>query len=956
MKAMALDFATQPADSFRAVRPVSPPVHWRAAFGPFLLSTGERRLLRNGVPVKLGGRALDLLIALVGNAGAVVGKKELLARVWEGVCVDEGSLRFHMHVVRKVLGDGEGGQRYIVNTANKGYTFVAPVERHDIEAGPTTPVAVSPSLPAFGATVVGRDEDVRNLLHGVLHRRFLCIVGAGGIGKTTVAIAAAQSAAAGFHGDVIFVDFSLISTVEMVRSTVAAAIGLQDAIASLATITTHLADRRALLVLDCCEHVIASAAELSEALMRACPHVHILATSREPLRAEGEQVYRLPPLAFPPEGEGTTAAAALAYPAVRLFVDRVAASDAGFEFKDADAPLASQLCRELDGIALAIELAAGRIEALGLRAVTSHFDASVRLMWHGRRTAVPRHQTLTATLDWSYRLLRDEEQRLARRLSVFAGSFLLDAALDICCFDMEQSGAVELLAGLVSKSLLNVDAGGTQLRYAMLDTTKSYCWKKLTESQEDARLSAQFSGFYADWARRQAAMPVNREARGVISDELPNVSAALEWTLRQDEKRMDAAEMAASFCPLLLQLSRLADCAHWAQSALAGLPPALHGSPVEVGLQGALGQSLMFTGGDGDQAVHAFERSISLAQAQGNAKDTLHLLNGYAVLLHRDGRYADALSTARKARALLPQLDDPESRAIVDSLMGVTLHLVGQVDEAMRYFEQSASYGVSSRTDTTSRLGFDHHIRALCGVARTLWLTGRYAEAIKVAEDAIDKARDHGHAVTYCIALLWAGSVFTYGSDVERLEWMVATLEGVAKQHALTPYLNVANITRGQMLITRGRVAEGVERIRSAVEALHACRYEMVTSVSLTFMARGLSDLSLHAAALSMCEHVRAMIERCGDHLRMPELLTTRGRVMLAAGDSKGAEGSWRAAIGLARQQGVKSGQVKAAVALAQHMLRSGRNEEADQILRPQVISAGDEMSPDLLVARSMLR
>jgi tetratricopeptide (TPR) repeat protein len=434
------------------------------------------------------------------------------------------------------------------------------------------------------------------------------------------------------------------------------------------------------------------------------------------------------------------------------------------------------------------------------------------------------------------------------------------------------------------------------------------------------------------------------------------VRAALEHYLRQESDLAEAVKLAASFCPLLLRLSRLADCARWAQAALSRLPSELVGSEFEVRLQGALGQSLMFTGGDGDSAIQAFRRSIEVAECLQDFKSTLHLLNGYAVLLHRDGRYTDALSTARKAQSLLAEVDDPESQAIVDSLMGVALHLVGSVDEAMQHFEKCAAYGTSSRTDTASKLGFDHRLRALCGVARTLWLTGRYSQAVAVAEDTIAKARSHGHAVTYCIALLWAGSVFTYASDVERLDEMVDTLERVARQHSLTPYLNVASVTRGQMLITRGRPAEGVERIRTAVEALHTCRYDMVTSVSLTFMARGLSDLSLHSAALSVCNQVMRMIETGGDFLRMPDLLTTRGHVLAAAGERAEAAKSWRAAIDLARSQGVKSVQVKAAVALAQQMMSAGRTEEADRLVRPHVIAAGDETSPDLRVARSLLR
>jgi len=938
-------------------RPATPPAaRWQATFGPFLLSPDERLLQRDGVPVRLGGRALDLLVVLVENAGAVVNKNDLLARVWRDVVVDEGSLRFHMHAVRKALGDGVAGTRYVVNTANKGYTFVAAVERQSHSAEVPAPTArPGTALPALGSTIVGRSGDIDAIVTNLLQRRLVSVVGAGGIGKTTVAIASIQAAAEHFAHDVHFVDLAQVGAMGSIRAAVAHAVGLQNGQDELPLIAAHLAERKALIVLDCCEHVVVAAAELTEWLVRHCPFVHILATSREALRAEGEFVYRLPPLAFPPPGEGATARAALAYPAVQLFVERAAASGAGFELKDSDALLASQLCRELDGIALAIELAAGRIEALGLQAITSHFDASARLMWHGRRTAVPRHQTLGATLDWSFQLLTDSEKRLLRRLSVFAGSFALDAALDVCCFDSDPSEGVELLAGLVSKSLVNVDAGGAALRYGLLDTTKSYGGKRLEVSGEAQVLAERFSQFYGQWATRQAAHPLGKEALDTVRLELPNLGAAMAFHFRDDAHLAAAVELAASFCPLLLQLSLLKECARWAQAALDRMPTECVGSHAEVRLRGALGQSLMFIGGDGDEADTAFRRGIQVSEDLGDPRSTLHLLNGHALLLHRDGRFTEALATARKAQALLPALDDPECRAIVDSLMGVALHLVGHVQEAMGHWQRVASHGAGASTDTTSRLGFDYHIRAMCGVARSLWLTGHYAEAVAVADETIAKARDCGHAVTYCIALIWAGSVHVHLGNVAKIRELADTVEAVARRHSLTPYLGIASATRGQILVIEGRPADGVELIRRAVETLRVSRYEMVTTVFLTTMARGLSDLSLHAASLTLCDDIAQRIETGGDRLRLSELLTTRGRVLVAAGRPEEARESYLSAIAVARSQGVKPLQVRAAVALAQLLIRMGHAEEADPLLRPHVIAAGDETSADLVVARGLL-
>lgn len=254
-----------------------------------------------------------------------------------------------------------------------------------------------------------------------------------------------------------------------------------------------------------------------------------------------------------------------------------------------------------------------------------------------------------------------------------------------------------------------------------------------------------------------------------------------------------------------------------------------------------------------------------------------------------------------------------------------------------------------------SKLGFDFQIRALSGLARTLWLTGNYARAVAIAEETIAKARDSGNAAIHCIALIWAGSIHVWARSVDRLHEITETLEQVATRHSLLPYLNVAHITRGQLLIARGRPAEGVERIRTALETLHACKYEMVTTVSLGIMARGLSDMSLHAAALGTCDEVENLTRMGGDFLRLPELLATRGYCLAAAGQADLSERSYLAAIELARSQGVKSGQLRAAVSLAQEWIRVGRKEDAGRLLTPLVAAAGGEISLDVTLALELL-
>jgi predicted ATPase len=262
-------------------------------------------------------------------------------------------------------------------------------------------------------------------------------------------------------------------------------------------LVNFLKHKQMLLVLDSCEHVIEAAAALAEEVLRGAPGVHILATSREPLRAGGERVQRLAPLGLPPDSATLTASTALTFPAVQLFVERAGASLDGFELSDADAPIVANICRSLDGIALAIELAAGRVDAFGIRDLAAHLNDRLRLVTRGRRTALPRHQTLSATLDWSYEFLPEPERALLRRLAVFAGSFTLEAARAVAAgVEIAESEVVDCVANLVAKSLVAADVGGETVRYRLLETTRGYALAKLAESGESSQVARRHAEYF----------------------------------------------------------------------------------------------------------------------------------------------------------------------------------------------------------------------------------------------------------------------------------------------------------------------------------------------------------------------------------------------------------------------------------------------------------------------------
>src|ERR1700740_3571878 len=457
------------------------------SFGPFSLFAAERLLKKGGEPVPLGGRALDILIALAERAGEVVTRKELISTVWPDVSVEEANLRFQLAALRKALGDGRDGARYISNISGRGYCFVAPVTRLTTASRvPVTAIAATErvqGLPPRPARMVGRDDTVRSLAQQLQMWRFVSIVGPGGIGKTTVAISVAHRLIDGFHDAVFFVDLAALTDPQLVPTAVASALGLtvqtQDPVVSL---LAFIGDRKILLVLDNCEHVIGVAAARAERIVSESPQAHILATSREALRVEGEHVHLLYSLDCPPEDAGLTAMEALRYPAAQLFMEQAAASGYSAALSDIDAPMVARSCRRLDGIAPAIELAASRVGCLGIRETAELLDNRFSLLWRGRRTALPRHETLNAVLDWSYSLLSEREKVVLCRLSVFVGNFTLQAAGSVASeTEVDDAGVIDAVTSLVAKSLISATVINESTYYRLLDTTRAYAAAKLAE-------------------------------------------------------------------------------------------------------------------------------------------------------------------------------------------------------------------------------------------------------------------------------------------------------------------------------------------------------------------------------------------------------------------------------------------------------------------------------------------
>jgi predicted ATPase/DNA-binding winged helix-turn-helix (wHTH) protein len=838
------------------------------SFGPFRLFGARRLLERAGTPLHLGARAFDILIVLAEHAGKVVSKNDLMARVWPDVTIDEGSLRVHVAALRRTLGDGESGARYVTTLSGRGYCFVAPISRSNALSVPPTQNSAShhaQKLPTRLTRMVGRDEAVRGISAQLAAGRFVTVAGPGGIGKTTVAVAVGHALLADFAGAVCFFDLGPLNDPLLVASAVASALGLSvQSSDPTRAVVNFLRDRRMLLIFDSCEHVIETAAVLAEHIFEEAPQVHILATSRESLRVEGEIVHRLSPLGHPPDGTDLTAAQALDFPAVQLFVERVAASGLHFELNDADAPVVGEICRRLDGIALAIELAAGRVNACSIQETMAQLNDRFKLLWEGRRTALPRHQTLSATLDWSYDLLSELERLILRRLSVFAGIFTLEGARSVAVGDdLDDGQVVTAIASLIRKSLVAVDGGDQTTRYRLLDTTRAYGVGKLVESGELDPIKRRHANYYRELLGRiDLRSSAGSEVKGfsMYVEHLDNVRAGLEFSFSERGDIRTGIALAAASARLFLELSLLTECRRWTERAIAAFDESDRGSPCEMELQAALGLSLMFTKGNSDEARNSLLRGLTLAEDLGDLRNQLRLLGKLHVFYQRIGDCRNAFILAQRSETVAASIGDPASIAMANWSLGFSNYFAGNNISAEANWEASLMRHDSSRT-YANNFAFDRdtHARTRCGLAAVRWLRGFPDQAIKIARDTIEEGATLRDPSTFCICLIFVGFTFLRAGNWPEAAEMIDRLVTHAGKHSLAPNEATGLGMRGTLLIDRGEAQAGIELVRGAIETLQADRYELHSPVFRAALAEGLAmtgqfDKALTGIDEAICE------------------------------------------------------------------------------------------------------
>jgi predicted ATPase/DNA-binding winged helix-turn-helix (wHTH) protein len=909
-------------------------------FGCFRLSLAERLLEHSGRPVKLSGRALDVLIALIGRAGEIVDKRDLMALVWPDVTVDENSLRFHVAALRKALGDGQAGARYLVTFPGRGYCFVAPVSRANISRREATEAPVrerSGKLPAQLTRMIGRAASIQEISKQLNADRFVTIVGPGGIGKTTVAVSLAHLLAEEFEDGVYFFDLGALSDSRLVPGAVASTLGIMvrsdDPTPSL---IAFLQQKRMLLVFDSCEHVIATVATLAECIFQEASQVYVLATSRETLRVEGEHIHQLTPLESPPDEPDLTFAQILGFPAAQLFIERVAASGCSLELTDTDAAIVGEICRRLDGIALAIELAAGRVTAHGMRETATLLNHRFRLLWDGRRTAPLRHQTLSATLDWSYHLLSERERIVFRRFATFVGIFTLEGARAVAsCDDIDENEIVAVVASLVSKSLLAVDSSDATARFRLLDTTRAYAIEKLAGCGEADQMAQRHATYYLQVLERAnaiSATPVEAKGPFAAAMHLGNIRSALEWAFSERGDNAVATALAAASIGLFLEMSLLTECRRWTEQAIVTQDDSIKGSRREVELQSALGLSLMFTRGNTEQVRGALARGLEVAEELGDLHNQLQLLGRLHIFHERIGDYRSALMFAKRGEVVAADLADPVGLAEAHSALGISYHLEGNNVGAHSHLKAASTKLPLSKRINTFHFGFDYRNRARIALARTLWLEGYPDKAVTVANETIQEADTTNHPVTLCIALIWAVSVFVWIGDLDNAETHIERFRTLADRHSLGPYQAGARGVQGELSIKRGNAETGILLLRSSLETLHSLRYELLTTTLSSALAEGLEITGEFQSSLQVIDETIASVERNGDSFYMPELLRIKGSI-LAPSNAGRVEEYFIRSLEMAGRQSALAWELRTATSLAKFWAGQDRRSEARAML-----------------------
>jgi predicted ATPase/DNA-binding winged helix-turn-helix (wHTH) protein len=934
------------------------------SFDDYELVPQRRLLLHAGNPVRVGTRALDILCLLVEQQGELVSKEQLMSFAWPDTYVHESNLKVNIAALRRALPSSNPQLPYIATVPGRGYRFTAQVRvgaELTLTAAEHAAPLPDPALPA-PAPLIGREDDVAALTVSLALSRFLTIVGPAGVGKTAVALTVARRAAARFDGGVVFVDLSTIGDPRLVCPAIASALGAGGHASDLlAGIVEALRNQRRLLILDNCEHVVCATSVVADHLRGLLPDIGILATSREPLRSQYESVHCLAPLACPPHDQALGRDEALAYPALALFVAR-ANTAAGYKLTEADIAAVAGICRRLDGMPLAIELAAARLVSHDVQGLLERLEQSFECLNYGPRSAPARQQALLATLDWSYRLLSDREAMVLRLLSVFAGSFSLEDAVGLAGDSQLLDADLAWCVGnLAAKSLLSTSFADGQLRYRLLEVTRSYAAERVRQAGEEAgalmrhaELVLQFfERAEHDWRWR---LPSDWSA--VYAARLNDLRKAIDWALTTPAAATIGLRLTAAAIPLWeglslvgesrLRVGRALACAH----DLADLDPILR-----MKLQLAYAWALTFAEPLGPEVDEAWRGSLALAESVGSAEYRLRALWGWAVLQSFTGRHDEVAASLDVFAAIVR--DEGESDAAPDGerLAAMTAFYRGDLDGAHARLKMLArDYREAGHRPGIARFQLDRYVAIRASLAMVAWVRGCAAQARQAAAAAVSGAVEIGHDVSHANVLALAAlPVALWSGNLDEAEAHLAALIENHNRRDIGIFGPVSRFFAGAVQHARGD-ADGVDAMRSALETLIKNNFLGRLPYYAVTLAQAALDNGRMEVALASIASARDHALRQQEQWCMPEILRVHGLIQWREGDQERALATLREAIEKGQALGAWAFALRAAIDLVERQRETNAHSEAASLLRD--LSARierDDDNPDLARALELL-
>ncbi|MFM0553610.1 winged helix-turn-helix domain-containing protein [Paraburkholderia sediminicola] len=935
-------------------------------FGRFEVTPATRELRLDGIPVHLGDRAFDILLFLVGSNGRIVRKLDLMEAVWPGRIVEENSLEAQISILRRALGPERGCIRTI---AGRGYKFIAPmgVLVHEV------PVRGVVRLPSSISRLIGRQQSIDSLSSMLLANRLVTLVGPGGIGKTRLAIELARQMAHDFAQNVCMAELAPIVEPQFVSQAVATALGLApaDTRALPERVSTQLGTSPCLLVLDNCEHVIGASAEIVRTLLEASPGLHVIATSREALRIAGEFSFNVPALAVPDVRE-CDVASAMASSAMQLFNARLSYGQSGMADDAHSVTLKAQICRRLDGIPLAIELAAARVQVFGVAGVSERLENLFELLTGGARTALPRQQTLAATLDWSYELLPEQERVVLSRLSVFADKFSLRAAQAVVAdADVTSEGVLDCIINLVAKSLISPDTADPEARYRLLDMTRAYARKKL-EARAEART---FFGRYAKYlcqrfqtahALRESGNDMRWTADYEIA--IKDLRAAIGWCFSEDGDVGLGIDLTVAVVPYWFEDSLVEDC-------LANVTRALEfinvtgrtGLKSEMKLQAALGKMLLFASHASEQAAIlpdagvAFARALSIAEQFEDVEYQQISLWGLCAFTYLCGPSDRFAEFARRFRDLCAALPGQRDLWVGERVLATAYYCSGDLQKGQIGLQRMLrAYRHSGSNSHLVRFNFDQIVVAQVTLARLCWLSGQPLQATELIDEAMARSDELGHDATqWYVFMLGTLPISLLTEGIAGLEYPLQLMGQKGRQFGASIWETRGRFWQGLVCLWRGVPNAYQKLIVPSLNALGAASQAPFLTGYLSSLCSELVKRGAHSEACELSGAWLARAQRNRGHISLPELLRVRAEVALAVNGTDAhpaAEEMFRNSIVAAKSMGALSWELRTSVSMARLLIIEGRESAALEALSPVYEAYSKEFSTvDTIAAKGIL-